>query len=590
MALTTSIQTGSETIAATDGVTIDVTISSVTAANSVVMFNMTGGETSAGSRPLRHLFTPELTSATNLRFTRNASSAARTCTIQWYVIEFDSSAYSSIQKGTVTATGDPEDVTVTSLTAADASIIHFLETDLIGFQPEMSTMAELTSATNLRFDIGASPGTDDCYISWQVIEWDTANIGSVQNGTIALSAAEENDTATITSVDTSKTAIFHQGGVSPVVTAAIGRARSRVVLTNGTTVTADRNSHGTSTTMDVSYSAVEFTNESVVAGSSNFTTLETSENPTFTEVGSDHAVVGTVSVCNGAPTGGDATNSDEVFFNQVVSSPPDDLTISRESGGTGLEVDVAYTIIDFTDSGTSVSGNTISSGSTVAAPSVAITVLAAFIASGLSVTVPAVQPVVDGATISSSSTVAAPTVHQTITTATISTGATVTAPTVTESGAVAGATITSGSTVATPSVAVTITSGTITSSHTTAAPTVAPDQAISSTHISSGASINAPNVGHTVTAATISSSSTATVPSVTQTITTATVPTSVTTYPPIVAGDQSVTGNTIASTLTLYAPSVFINTLPPITDATTEQVIVARHTQSVIVSRTTERV
>lgn len=84
-----------------------------------------------------------------------------------------------------------------------------------------------------------------------------SGIKSIQRGTITVSAATSN-TATITSVDTTKTLISKLGSTTTVSVASYepGRSECRVELTNATTVTAYKNTSTDSIT--VGYQVVEY--------------------------------------------------------------------------------------------------------------------------------------------------------------------------------------------------------------------------------------------------------------------------------------------------------------------------------------------
>lgn len=79
-------------------------------------------------------------------------------------------------------------------------------------------------------------------------------IKSVQRGVITLSMGVGSNTATITSVDTSKSMIFYLGVAGDAT--ATNNIEARVALTNATTVTATRD--GTTNSSGVGYQVVEF--------------------------------------------------------------------------------------------------------------------------------------------------------------------------------------------------------------------------------------------------------------------------------------------------------------------------------------------
>jgi len=80
-------------------------------------------------------------------------------------------------------------------------------------------------------------------------------IKSIQRGTISMSSGgSTSGTATITSVDTTKTELRYLGANNDAV--ADTTALSRVVLTNATTITANRSSNSGTTV--VSWELTEF--------------------------------------------------------------------------------------------------------------------------------------------------------------------------------------------------------------------------------------------------------------------------------------------------------------------------------------------
>lgn len=79
-------------------------------------------------------------------------------------------------------------------------------------------------------------------------------IKSIQRGTIAISSGTSN-TATVTSVDTSKSILMHLGQSSTQT--GIDNVSTALALTNATTITATRG--GSTGTTTVGYQLIEYT-------------------------------------------------------------------------------------------------------------------------------------------------------------------------------------------------------------------------------------------------------------------------------------------------------------------------------------------
>ena len=342
-----SIQTGSLTIEAGDGTTVDVTITSVTQANSIVLHSERNNDNS--SRLFRHGFQAALTSGTNLRFTRDDASFATDVIIEWSVIEFDAGEFQSIQTGTVNATADPTDTTITAVTVADT--VPIVDGVIISANAHTSAkhnaVASITSTTNFRLDFTATPATDDYHATYQILEFNSDDV-TIQTGEVALSSSEGSDTATITSVDTAKTMVLN-GGLRGGNFGHISRTFARVKLTDATTVDVARSTAGSTLAMDVGYAVVEFDDHTEVeGGEATIPDGGSSVNPTFTELGADSVPF----YCDWRINGYPSANIDVVdayrsaFASIALSSPPDDIVLERV--GTSRALEIGWFVADFT--------------------------------------------------------------------------------------------------------------------------------------------------------------------------------------------------------------------------------------------------
>ena len=244
------VQHGSVTITASDGATGTITISSVTPGNAYISsVSLDGGNTS-GWRLFRELFTLELTSATQLTWTRHSSASAVDLDFYWEVTEFDSGALErSVQRGRVdvvdNAAASSEDVPITLTSTANAFITCTWNSDQSAAY--LGTRGDLTSTSNLRFQgVEASASTAED-VAWEIVEFKASDITSserVSCGGVDLDDnLETQDTVTLATTlsDTTTALVLHQG-----LTQGSGgvKVRGSWDITNTTTLTYDRSEQG----------------------------------------------------------------------------------------------------------------------------------------------------------------------------------------------------------------------------------------------------------------------------------------------------------------------------------------------------------
>lgn len=126
----------------------------------------------------------------------------------------------AVQHGSFTMSGTSSNVTITSVDSANSKVVvsWYSDGDITG-PGDWLIYPELTSDTNLNISRGSSAG-GALYVSWQVIEYNSANIKSFQKieGSITTSLSTD---VTIDSVDVNKTEIVayfkttYTGGASP---------------------------------------------------------------------------------------------------------------------------------------------------------------------------------------------------------------------------------------------------------------------------------------------------------------------------------------------------------------------------------------
>lgn len=165
--------------------------------------------------------------------------------------------FDSVQHFTITiaASGTSNTATVSAVDTSKSFIIWGGSRSSANNADNTLGRVELTNSTTLTATRTSGSSGVDLVISGTLIE-SSHLVSSVQRGTISLSGSSA--TATISSVDTSRTAVTCLGAASGRAAAWTQNSAHPIMsLTNATTVTAAYNSSASGTTV-VSYEAIEF--------------------------------------------------------------------------------------------------------------------------------------------------------------------------------------------------------------------------------------------------------------------------------------------------------------------------------------------
>ena len=119
------------------------------------------------------------------------------------------------------------------------------------------TRVELSSSTVLTAYRGTSDAVYGVDASAMVVDWGSNAVESVQHGTITIGSGSTSGTATITSVDLTRSAVIYLGTTTTSTTTLLRTLYPRIDLTNATTVTATRASSSTAV-LTVGYCVVQF--------------------------------------------------------------------------------------------------------------------------------------------------------------------------------------------------------------------------------------------------------------------------------------------------------------------------------------------
>lgn len=197
---------------------------------------------------------------------------------------------------------------------------------------------ELTNSTTITAYRDSS-STDSITVNAVIIEGNSSLISSVQTGTITTSATTSN-TATISAVTTSRSAVFWLGNTTTNTATNFGRTYSRAQLTNSTTVTA---TNGISQTSTTGYVVVEFSSSSinlVQPIATSLTNTNTSDNQTITSVSTSNSMI-----AHGGFTAAGNAISNAASTVEITSS----TNVNTVRGGTSGAANrvPTYTVIEF---------------------------------------------------------------------------------------------------------------------------------------------------------------------------------------------------------------------------------------------------
>lgn len=242
------------TIAIASGSTSNTATFSAVSANAFVIF--LGSSPSATASINGYCATVELTNTTTVTATVGTTLGSGSLTVAYVVVDLSSTIIKSVQKlaKTDATTNASYTDTITSVTTGNSLIFNGgVRSTMTGANfPSMFHTLQLTNGTTVTYTRSGALGTSRT-VCGTVVEFQSGVLNSsVQRNTVAISAATSN-TATITSVNTSKSFANYCGWLSGGATPAV--TFTDLALTNATTVTINLNSSGSST---LSYEVAEF--------------------------------------------------------------------------------------------------------------------------------------------------------------------------------------------------------------------------------------------------------------------------------------------------------------------------------------------
>jgi len=167
---------------------------------------------------------------------------------------FHASLIKSVQYGTITInnTETSQTATITSVNTNQTALLFNGVTNTSGGVANGEVHLVLTNSTTVTATRGTSAILST--VSFCVVEYQAQVVRRIQRGTIAITAGNTSNTATITGVNTSKSVLSWLGQSTDVGDMTDGSAQ--LMLTNSTTVTATR--HASTNNMTVGYQVIEW--------------------------------------------------------------------------------------------------------------------------------------------------------------------------------------------------------------------------------------------------------------------------------------------------------------------------------------------
>jgi hypothetical protein len=185
-------------------------------------------------------------STTELGFSRDTT--AGTSTIRWQVVEWTGATVATY---TTTLSGTSVNSTITAVDMDSTFVVNYFNCSGAIYDGRISPKVTLTTTTNIQTTRDNS--NNDIDLRFFVVSHPDI---SVQRGTIQMTSTVASNTATVSSVDTTKSFLMTHIAGNSQNNASSNDERSNHVLTDATTVTVSR--IGTGNLTDVSYQLVEF--------------------------------------------------------------------------------------------------------------------------------------------------------------------------------------------------------------------------------------------------------------------------------------------------------------------------------------------
>ena len=288
-----------------------------------------------------------LTNATTVTATRGSASAFSK-DIVVTVVEYSAAAVDSVQQGTIAMTDEILTATDTITSVTTPRSVALFNGDTISANVgdgRARTSVSLTNATTVTATRGTGTASAHTTTSgYVVIEFAAGITDSVQEFEVTISSGTS-ATATISSVDTSKTATFPGGMTTPQASSDMGHEYCYCALTNATTVTATKGASG-GNTVTINGTMVEFADDIVNTIQRGVVTMagnDLTKNTTITAV---DLSLSTVQALGGTSTSTAAIDPEETYFTLEFTSTTNIQSAIGDTG-SGRNVIYSYEVVEY---------------------------------------------------------------------------------------------------------------------------------------------------------------------------------------------------------------------------------------------------
>ena len=346
-----SIQQMDLTIASSSA-TGTATITSVDTSRTAVFFSYNNAgavrQTLGNIDPPGTFCRVSLTNATTVTATRGSASAFSK-DIVVTVVEYSAAAVDSVQQGTIAMTNGIVTATDTITSVTTSRSVALFNGDTISSSNvgdgRARTSVSLTNSTTVTATRGTGAASAHTTTSgYVVIEFAAGITDSVQEFEVTISSGTS-ATATISSVDTSKTATFPGGMTTPQASSDMAHEYCYCALTNATTVTATKGASG-GNTVTINGTMVEFADDIVNTIQRGVVTMagnDLTKNTTITAV---DLSLSTVQALGGTSTSTASIDPEETYFTLEFTSTTNIQSAIGDTG-SGRNVIYSYEVVEY---------------------------------------------------------------------------------------------------------------------------------------------------------------------------------------------------------------------------------------------------
>jgi hypothetical protein len=227
--------------------------------------------------------------------------------------------------------------TINSVNTANAVLFWQGETSAAtSTQTDALARVTLTNSTTVTANVDSS--ANSVTVKCTVVEFAPGSlVSAVQYGTITISSGNTSNTATISSVTTSQAVVLFLGITTDGTT--IPEGYSSVTLTNGTTVTANRNSNTNSST--IGYVVCEFSTK-IVNSVQHMSHTSTATGTSFTDTISSVTTANSVVLYQGIST---AATTPSVMFYSLELTNSTTVTLTRSVSNSATRT-IKYIVLE----------------------------------------------------------------------------------------------------------------------------------------------------------------------------------------------------------------------------------------------------